>query len=732
MKVLKRSGKSEDLNVDKIKNVVGWASSGYSVNPLELESKITSVFKNGINTKQIQENLIHNALALTSVEDPDWRYVAGRLLIMDYIKNVKVSLGYDPYKNLYKDIVNKVKQGIYDVRILNEYTEEEINEVQSWIQPNRDLDYDYAGANMLVRRYFVNNELPQQAFMMCSLLLPGLHNYDRNSRLKQARRYYEAISQRKNSLATPLLSNLRKPDGNLSSCFITAMNDSLDSIFGDCGITGLAKISKNGGGVGVYLGKIRAAGAYVQNIKGASGGVVPWIKILNDTALAVNQLGKRAGACTVALDSWHLDIEDLLELQTENGDLRRKAYDIFPQMVVTDEFMRRVEDKQEWTLMDPHEVRTRYGIELSDLWGSKFTETYKWLENQQLELRKTVNARELFKKAIKVIVEKGKPYITFKCTINKANPCPHVGVIYCVNLCTESFSPFVADELVHCCNLVSPNLANLTDLEEVKDMVMLSVDILDDAIDITTTPIAQAKAHNDLLRTIGIGAMGFADWLAKKQIHYSQAQDEADALFEEVAYAAFKRSNELAKTRGAYAAFEGSEHQKGILMGRDVEWFKINSRNPQRWVDLIDSIKEYGLRNALLMAIAPNTSSSLIQGCTASVLPSYSKFYYDKNGSAMVPIAPPFIKDKFWFYPENRNLNQSDVASVIANIQKWIDTGISYEPLFNFNQPGVNAKTIYDLFMQAWKSEIKTIYYTRSIVKSVENNNDNDCISCAN
>ncbi len=278
------------------------------------------------------------------------------------------------------------------------------------------------------------NELPQEAFLTCALLIASVETPE--NRLTGAKQFYEALANRQISLATPILANLRIPNGSLASCFITAMDDNLESIFGS--IHDAARISKNGGGVGVNLSRIRATGSWVMGKANASGGVVTWIKLLNDTAITVNQGGRRAGAVTVSLDIWHLDLPEFLEMQTENGDGRRKAYDVFPQLVVSDEFMRRVVADEEWTLVDSYEVRTRLGIELAQLWGEEFEKAYLQIEASkecEITLYKRVNARLLLKQVMRTQLETGMPYLWFKDTANRANPNQHEGYIPGGNLC---------------------------------------------------------------------------------------------------------------------------------------------------------------------------------------------------------------------------------------------------------------------------------------------------------
>lgn len=737
IRVIRRDGSTTSLNIGKIRDVVEWACEGKKVNSIALEAGLTTRLRDGITTREIQDNLINCALEMCSPEEPDWRYVAGRLHIWSLWKDTLVVRGYQ-YGNYEKTVKTQVKNRLYDERILI-YSEAELKEAGSWINPDWDIDYDYAGALLITSRYLLKNELPQEALLTCSLLLAIVE--EPANRLHWAKKFYQAIAQRKISLATPILANLRTPKGSLTSCFILSIDDSLESIFDE--ITNAARISKNGGGVGVNVSRIRATGSWVMGKANASGGIIPWIKLLNDTAIAVNQGGRRAGAVTIGVDIWHLDVPEFLEMQTENGDQRRKAYDVFPQLVITDEFMRRVINKAEWTLVDPYEVRNKLGIELAELWGEEFEEAYRLVEanlDKEILLYKKINARDLFKTIMRSQVETGMPYIAFKDTINRANPNKHDGYIPGVNLCTESFSNVTPDKTAHCCNLVSLNLANI-DKEEIESNCQIAVRILDNTIDITNPPFDNAKNHNDKYRTIGVGAMGLADWLAKRKLSYNNLS-EISNLFEEIGYWCTYSSMELAKERGAYQAFLGSEWSQGKLIGaKPLAWFLNNAVQPQRWQQLAADIQRFGIRNSHITAIAPNTSSSLVQGCTASVLPVYSRFFYDKWAKGTVPIAPPFIEEAFWFYPENKNLEQQQVVKAIATMQEWIDTGISMELLFNLNE-GVyfpeepnrclTAKDIFDTLVMAWELGCKAIYYIRTVQKDNFRESDDSCSSCAN
>ncbi len=737
IQVIRRNGAKAPLNVSKIRSVVDWACAGGEANPITLEAGLKTRLRNGVTTREIQDNLINCALEMCSPTEPDWRYVAGRLHIWSLWKDILVSRGYQ-YGHYARTVADKVKSNQYD-RAISVYSEAELTEAGSWINPDWDTDYDYAGAVLLTNRYLLDDELPQEALLTCALLLASTESP--HERLGWAKKFYVAIATRKISLATPILANLRVPNGSLSSCFIAAMDDNLESIFET--ITNTARISKNGGGVGCNVSRIRATGSWVMGKKNASGGVIPWIKLLNDTAIAVNQGGRRAGAVTVSLDIWHLDVPEFLEMQTENGDQRRKAYDIFPQLVISDEFMRRVKDKQEWTLVDPYELRTKLGIELAELWGDKFEAAYQKIEaalDKEIKLYKKVNARELFKGIMKAQVETGMPYLWFKDAANRANPNQHEGYIPGGNLCQESWSNVKPGVEAHTCNLCSINLAN-TEETELPNISRIAVRMLDNTIDLTSPPFQASQTHNDKYRTIGVGCMGLADWLAKRKLSYSSLS-EISYLFEEVGYYCTYASMELAQERGAYPAFAGSEWSKGKLIGaKSVDWFKANARDHGRWVALAGEIIKHGIRNSHITAIAPNTSSSLVQGCTASILPVYSKFFYDKWAKGTVPIAPPFIKDSFWFYRENKNLDQKEVVKAVATIQKWIDTGISMELLFNLNK-GVyfpeeperclKAKDILETLIMAWEEGCKAVYYIRTVQKDDFKEKGDSCVSCAN
>ncbi|MDO4690875.1 MAG: ribonucleoside-diphosphate reductase subunit alpha [Fusobacterium sp.] len=746
--VINREGIVETLNIEKIREKLVRACDGLDVNMVELESNIDSIYEENITTQKIQASLINAAVTMTTFEESDWSYVAGRLLMMEAEREVYHARGFS--YNKFPETVKKLTDlKLYDERLLS-YSIEELDELSKYIDTSRDMVYDYAGANMLVSRYLIKYngrtfELPQEVFMVISMMLAL--NETKENRLTVVKEFYDALSLRKLSLATPILANLRIPNGNLSSCFITAIDDNIESIFYN--IDSIAKISKNGGGVGVNISRIRAKGSMVNGYYNASGGVVPWIRIINDTAVAVNQQGRRAGAVTVALDTWHLDIETFLELQTENGDQRGKAYDIYPQVVCSNLFMKRVKNNENWTLLDPYEVRKIFGVELCELYGYDFEEVYEKIEqDERIKLKKVLSAKELFKSIMKTQLESGMPYIFYKDRANEMNHNSHKGMIGNGNLCMESFSNFKptidfketedgntsirTNDMgeIHTCNLMSLNLAELNE-QEFEKYVALAVRALDNTIDLTVTPLKESNKHNLLYRTIGIGAMGLADYLAREYMIYEESIEEINNIFERIALYSIKASALLAKERGSYIAFKGSKWDKGLFYGKDNEWYRKNSKFKDEWAEAFYLVESHGLRNGELTAIAPNTSTSLLMGSTASVIPTFSRFFIEKNQRGAIPRTVKYLKDRSWFYPEFKNVNPITYVKIMAKIGSWVTQGVSMELLFDLNK-GIKAKDIYDTLIAAWEEGCKSVYYIRTIQKNTNNIAEKEeCESCS-
>ena len=732
--VINREGVREKLDITKIREKLTKACQGLDVTPTHLESAIDSVYVADILTSKIQASLINTAVSMVSVEESDWTFVAGRLLMMEVEREVYHTRGFS-YGDFLRTVKHGTQRGFYTQDLLH-YTDEEIVACGQYIDPERDTLYDYAGANMLAGRYLFRNpqgklyELPQEVFLIIAMLL-AMH--EKQDRLQHVQRFYDVLSLRKISLATPILANLRFPNSNLASCFIIAVDDSINSIFS--AVTSVARISQNGGGVGLNLSRVRCKGSMVRNTKNVSGGVIPWIRIFNDTAVAVNQQGRRAGAVTIALDVWHRDIETFLELQTENGDQRGKAYDIYPQVVVPDLFMRAVKNNEEWTLFDPYEVRMLHNIELGELYGEAFEHWYKILvADDRLQMKKTLLAKDLLRHIMKVQIETGMPYIFFKDTANKANHNQHAGMIGSGNLCMESFSNFSTPKegdansgLVHTCNLVSLNLAELLQIEDIAECAEIAVRILDNTIDLTTTPIEESNRHNSLYRSIGVGVTGLADYLAYHQIQYSKAHTIINDIFEKIALHTLRSSALLAKEKGTYPLYKGSHWEKGIFYGRES-----NAGSPfeSEWREVRQLVQKHGIRNAELTAVAPNTSTSLLMGCSASVVPIFSRFFIEKNENGAVPRPARYIKNSFWYYTEMKVIDQKEYIDIMSIIGGWISQGVSMELMFDLNK-GIGAKYIYETIVHAWEKRCKTIYYTRSIQKSITSSSEDTCSACS-
>lgn len=668
----------------------------------------------------------YEAASLATNQESVWLLFAGRL---GMLRRNEAALANRPGAThfcFYEFCKYAVNQGFYDRALLNQhYTDKELKQVSSWLNHSRDLEYDYAGYTLLNKRYLHPQERLQEAYAAMALWLAVPE--PRVNRLKVAHIFYEALSKRWVSLATPLLMNLRRPNAQLSSCFILSVGDSLESI--TQGWADSAAISKKAGGVGLNFSEVRAVKSWVGGEPDASGGVVPWVRIFNDISVAVNQQGKRKGAFTVALDVWHLDILEFIELRSEAGDPRRRAQDVFPQVVVSDLFMQRVKSNLNWTLVDPYEVEKKLGFTLHDTWGEKFEQLYLQAEQADLKLKKVMPARDILKLIMRTQIETGLPYIFFKDTANQANPNIN-GYIPSGNLCMESYSVVKADEYSHCCNLASLNLSVLSDQKDAEWAASIATRLLDNAIDLTLPPTKLAREHNKRFRTVGVGAMGLADWLAVRELKYGspEAIKAVNTLFEGLSLACYHESIQLASERGSFSTFGESSYnlQEPLIMGRPKAWYLENACRTQEWQAIFDGIKTHGLRNSQLMAVAPNTSTSLVHRCVRSILPVYKRFYVDQASNSST-VAPPFLHEKYWFYAEYTHVPFKSVIDTVAAMQTWVDTGISFEWLFDLNQ-GVTAKDIYEFILYAWEKGIKGIYYVRSI----EKRNEVACESCSN
>lgn len=721
--VIKRDGSKELFDVLKIKKSIEFATEGQGVNALQLESSIDQVIKNGVKTSDIQDNVIRHALQQATAQNPKWVNVAGRALAMQMWANFSLR-----GKSFYEVVQYNIKKGEYTEELNDFYSKEDIDQLGECIDHQRDLEHSYSSLFTVQKKYLGKYELNQHMHMVSAMRFGQLE--PKETRLEFVKNLYEVLSKRKISLATPFMANLRR-GGNVASCFIIAIDDDLDSIFNN--VHRIAKISKNGGGIGIYLGNIRAKGSSVSNYSNAAGTIVQWVKIINDTLVAVNQGGRRAGAGTVALPIWHNDILDFLDMQTEHGDQRMKAYDVFPQVVVPDLFMERDVEQKPWITFCPFEVKTVLGIDIAKLYGDEFKKAYLQIEEafEQGKLkiaRKHDNARTITKTIMRTQLETGLPYITFIDTINAVNPNSHNGLITNVNLCTESFSNVVPDMYGHVCNLCSINLSNIDNFDDLATVSRLSARMLDHGIDLTNNPDEITKNHNTRYRTIGIGQMGLHDYLAKNNTNFSNL-DLIREISECIEYNAVLESIELAKENIPFQAFSGSKWDTGEM----TEMFKSHSNGKYNWDKAQQLIDKYGIRNSQLTSPAPTTSTSIYQDCSASVLPVYSAFFAEDNSNGTLVVAAKFLDENPLGYGKTFSKHRAtEIIDFVSEIQKFVDTGVSMELLFDQNDPTFSAKTLYESIHYAHQKGIKAIYYIRSIKRNATlETKEEACVACS-
>ena len=755
LKIKKSNWKKEDFNMLKVKETYKRVSYKLArVCKFEvLEDSLKKYIVEGMKTSDITKMMIKSAIDLISVENISWQFIAGRLALIDLYKEASKNRWMDikkiyeakHYLALFKDYV---KKGLYSKNFFDYYSEDEILEAGEYLNKDYDFDYNYTTMMMYRKRYLLNpnkivHELPQEMYMSIALFLAMPE--PKEKRLAFAKEIYDACSTWKVSLPTPTLLNARTNFHQLSSCFKFNLDDDLRAIYHN--IENMAQVSKFGGWIWVYLGNIRSKWGTIRGVKWAAGWVNPWIKVINDTAVAVNQLWARAGAISVTLDVFHRDIYDFLELQTETGDIRSKAFDIFPAVTFPDLFMERVANNEDWTLFDPKEITDVTGRKLQDHFCEEFEKFYKECEsNDKLLLKKTVNAKDLFKTYMKVAVETGMPYAFFRDTVNRLNPNKHAGNVYSTQLCVEicqntSTSKFIEEELEDgkivikyepgdnvVCNLASINIAKVNKKDDIKNMMPIVARILDNVITLNFYPIKEVEITAKKYRSIWIWFLGLAEYLAVNKLSYDtqEARDETDRLFEIYSYYTLKSSNELAKERWTYWAYEWSEWSKWILLWKDEKWFKENSKMWEKWSKLIWNIKKDWMRFAYHLAPAPNTSTSLVVGTTASILPIYKKYFVETNAIApSVNVAPNLTQENFWYYKEYTNLDMKDVIDMVAVIYKWIDQSVSFE--WMINPANVSPRELYEYYMRAHKAGIKTVYYVRSMSLEVKES----CDSCS-
>ncbi len=691
---------------------------------------------------EVEQVLLKLALEEIDEANPSWTFLAARIYLQKLYREAAEHRGYERgtlYGSFYKLIEQLTEEGIYHHALLEKYSQQEINQLEKQIKPERDELFTYPAVYTLATRYLATDhekrtyELPQERWMIIAMYLM---QDERDNRISYVLEAYWALSGLYMTVATPTLNNAGKTHGQLSSCFIDTVDDSLQSIYDSN--TDIAKLSKNGGGIGVYMGKVRARGSSIRGYKGMSSGVVPWIKQLNNTAVSVDQLGTRKGAIAVYLDVWHLDIELFLDLKLNNGDERMRAHDIFTGICIPDYFMEQVEKRGDWYLFDPHEVREVMGYSLEDAydeekgsgtWRRRYEEC---IQNEQLS-KKRVPAIEIVKRILRSQLESGTPFMFYRDEVNRQNVNAHEGMVYCSNLCTEitqnqSPTEFIEEYVEQdativkkyrsgdfvVCNLSSINLGQAVTDEVLERLIPIQVRMLDNVIDLNTLPIQQTKLTNHKYRAIGLGTFGWHHLLARKGIHWEteEAVQYADVLYEKIAYLTIKASNELSKEKGAYPLFQGSGWETG-------QYFKRRGYVDEKWAELKREVQQSGIRNSYLLAVAPNSSTALIAGSTASIDPVFKPFYYEEKKDFKIPTTAPELNHRTYDIYRRSAYIVDQRWSVKQNAarQKHIDQSIS----FNLYVPNnIRASVLLDLHIQAWKEGLKTTYYVRSTSQDIE------------
>lgn len=712
-----------------------------------LHEKFKGFLKKDMDSREKLSMLVKAAIELTSQESPRWENIAGWILdfqFTDQLKKEEKKRGLDC---LYDKIWYLTKQGLYGAYILEEYTREEIEQAEEYIRPERNRLFNYSGFDLLIKRYVISThshvplESPQEMFLGIALHL-GMKE-KREIRMQWVKAFYDMLSRLEVTMATPTLSNARKPFHQLSSCFIDTVPDSLKGIFRS--VDNFAQVSKYGGGMGMYFGKVRAAGSMIRGFKGAAGGVIRWLRIVNDTAVAVDQLGVRAGAVAVYLDAWHRDLPEFLQIRTNNGDERMKAHDVFPAVCYPDLFWKMAEENldQDWYLMCPHEILTVKGYSLEDCYGEEWERKYKECVEDERITKRVILLKDLVRLIIKSVVETGAPFTFNRDIVNRANPNSHRGMIYCSNLCTEiaqNMAPIStvetkietkegdtvvvnttkAGEFV-VCNLASLSLGRipLENREYLQQVVKTVVRALDNVIDLNFYPLPYAKITNQRYRSIGLGVSGYHHMLAKRKIRWQSEEhlEFVDSLFEEINYAAVKASCENAKEKGSYSYFPDSDWETG-------EYFAKRNYTSARWKELEEKVKKQGMRNGYLLAVAPTSSTSIIAGTTAGIDPVMNKYFLEEKKGAMLPrVAPDLSMDTYWYYTDAYHVDQNWSIEACGIRQRHIDQAQSMN-FYITNE--YTMRQVLNLYLKAWKCGVKTVYYVRSKSLEVE-----ECTSCS-
>ena len=756
-------GHQGPLDTARLRTVIDEACEGLS--DVSADTIYNETLKNlypGVKMEDVRTSLVMTARTMVE-KDPNYSYVTARLL-MDTLRaealgflgitdSATQSEMHYRYAATLKPYIEKgVELGLLSPHLLDF----DLGKLGEALKAERDQQFTYLGLQTLYDRYFIHSEgvrfeLPQVFYMRVAMGLAA----EENNKEERAIEFYNLISSFDYMVSTPQLFNSGTLRPQLSSCFLTTVPDDLFGIYS--AIRDNAMLSKWAGGLGNDWTPVRALGAHITGTNGKSQGVVPFLKVVNDTAVAVNQGGKRKGAVCSYLETWHLDIEEFLELRKNTGDDRRRAHDMNTANWIPDLFMKRVFNDQEWTLFSPNTVP-----ELHDMHGKEFEEKYAEYERRaaagEIKPYKTVRAADLWRKMLSMLFETGHPWITFKDSCNVRSPQQHVGTIHSSNLCTE-ITLNTSQEEVAVCNLGSVNLVNHVDdnglnQDKLKKTITTAIRMLDNVIDINYYSVDQAKTSNLRHRPVGMGVMGFQDALYKQRIAYAsdQAVDFADVSMEVISYYAISASNELAEERGRYESYEGSLWDQGILPidslkklqeVRGCDYLDVNFEQRLDWDSLRARIKQGGMRNSNVLAIAPTATIANISGVSQSIEPTYQNLYVKSNLSGEFTVVNPYLVEdlkrlELWDsvmvndlkYYEGSVQNIDRVPDEIKQIyatafeveprwlvdaasrrQKWIDQAQS----LNLYVAGASGKKLDITYRMAWLRGLKTTYYLRAL-----------------
>ena len=762
--VLNEDGSTQALDLVRLKLIIEEACFG--VEDVSAQTVFDLIDKNiydGIKKEDLSSSILISIRPLIE-KDPNYSYVVARLLLSNLYEEALSFLNVDKntptikemsksYPEYFKSYLGRaVELELVDKGLLNY----DLEYIVKHIDPSRDLAFTYLGLQTLYDRYFIHHrekrfELPQAFFMRVAMGL-AINEEKREERTVE---FYNLISSFDFMCSTPTLFNSGTLRPQLSSCYLSTFPDDLKGIFE--GISDDAMLSKFAGGLGNDWSQVRALGSHIKGTNGQSQGVIPFLKVANDTAVAVNQGGKRKGAMCAYLETWHLDIEQFMELRKNTGDDRRRTHDMNTANWIPDLFMKRIHNDLEWTLFSPHDCP-----ELHELTGLEFEKKYEEYERHADEGKitnfKRLKAVDLWRKMLSMVFETGHPWITFKDPCNLRSPQQHVGVVHSSNLCTEITLNTSKDEIA-VCNLGSVNLAAHIDenkklnVKKLEKTIRTGMRMLDNVIDYNYYSVEKAKTSNARHRPVGLGLMGFQDALYKLRIPYAseEAVDFADKSMEQISYFALRSSMELSKERGPYKTFDGSLWSQGILPIDSLRNFKevrgkyldVNMDQTLDWDTLREEIKVNGMRNSNSLAIAPTATISNICGVAQSIEPTYQNLYVKSNLSGEFTVINPYlikdfkdaniwdevmIKDLKYFdgqlasisrVPDNlKSIYQTCfeidtrwLVEAAARRQKWIDQSQS----LNLYIPDTDGKKLDSAYKLAWIRGLKTTYYLRSL-----------------